>query len=510
MIAPLRPSSEMELKFLVTADDVATLSANPIFARKTTKAQLRSVYYDTPKWDLRENGISLRVRQKEGAFIQTVKRSTGFGLFDRDEWESEIGGKSPDRSACASTPVANILSAKGVDALGPVFTTKVQRTIRLLREGASEVEVSFDRGELAAGRLHEPIEEVELELKSGEPAALFSIARRLTANAALRLSFESKAERGYQLLGEGALKARKGQPVEILGNLTASEGFTRVARSCLAQVTANAELLRQVRNPEVLHQLRVGLRRLRAALATFKPILPREGLDRLKRETKWLGSVLDPARDLDVFIENAFHRPKAEARSDALLAAFDERLLRAQAKAYDRALAALASHRFAMLLLYCAEWVETAPRRRLGDPVEVRLRDDDASVLAVQALSRFRHQLHKSAKHLASLDPAARHGVRIQVKKLRYAVEFFIETFERKEKQCGRFIASLNVLQDTLGELNDMAMARKTALGVAGHSVQLAFRAGQLVRGRNRDQSRLLGKAVHAYKQWWNVRPFWL
>ena len=511
IVRPSNSSSEVELKFLVSPSDVAAIRANPIFAFKTTQAQLRTVYYDTPNWDLRESGVSLRVRHKEGVFTQTVKSAAGLSLFDRDQWESEIKGKSPDRSAWAGTPVANILSTHGVRALRPVFRTTVQRTVRLLNEGVSVVEASFDRGELAAGKLREPIEEVELELKSGEATALFIIARRLAAATDLRLSFDSKAERGYQLIGHNGLRPHTAQSSRIPSDIPAVEGFTRVARSCLAQVSANAELLRRVRNPEVLHQLRVGLRRLRAAFATFKPVLPREGLDRSKDEITWLGGELDPARNLDVFIENTFHSAKPEAHGDAMLAAFDRRLLRAQAKAYDRALAALASNRFAMLLLNCAEWVETGPLRQDDARVGARLRDDGASVLAAHALKRFRHKLHKRARYLATLDPAGRHRVRIQVKTLRYAVEFFAKTFgKRTHKQRRKFIAALNVVQNTLGELNDMAMASKTALAVVGHSAPLAFRAGQVIASSDRDEAHLVAKAVHAYKRWWNLKPFWL
>jgi len=504
------PSSEVELKFLVSPSDVATIRANPIFAHKTTQAQLRSVYYDTPAWDLRESGVSLRVRHKEGVFTQTVKSASGLSLFDRDQWESEIKGKNPDRSAWAGTPVADILSAHGVRALRPVFTTTVQRTVRLLNEGVSIVEASFDRGELAAGKLREPIEEVELELKGGQTKALFIIAHRLAADTVLRLSFDNKAERGYQLIGHDELIPHTARSSGIPSDISAVEGFARVARSCLAQVSGNAELLRRVRNPEVLHQLRVGLRRLRAAFATFKPVVSRESLERLKDEIIWLGNELDPARDLDVFIERTLHSAKAGAHGDAMLAAFDRRLLRAQDEAYDRAVAALASQRFAMLLLNCAECVAT-PLRRGAARVEARLRDDGASVLAAHALKRFRHELHKRAKHLGTLNPAGRHRVRIEAKKLRYAVEFFTETFgKRTHKRRRKFIAALNVLQNTLGELNDMAMARTTALAVVGHRAPLAFRAGQVVADSNRDEPRLLEKAVHAYKRWWNVRPFWL
>lgn len=510
IVRPSSPSCEVELKFLVSPSDAATIRANPIFAHKAIQAQLRSVYYDTPAWDLRESGFSLRVRHEDGVFTQTVKSAAGLGLFDRDQWESEIKGKNPDRSAWARTPVADILSAQGVGALRPVFTTTVQRTVRLLNEGVSVVEASFDRGELAAGKLREPIEEVELELKSGEAAALFVIARRLAADTALRLSFASKAERGYQLIGRDGLMPHAAQCWDIPSNISAFDGFARVARSCLAQVSRSAERLRQVKNPEVLHQLRVSLRRLRVAFATFKPILPREGLDPLKGEIIWLGNELDPARDLDVFIEHTLHAAKAGARGDAMRAAFDRRLIRAQTNAYARARAALASNRFAMLLLNCAEYVATAPRRQGDARVEMRLRDDGAAVLAAHALKRFRHELHKRGKHLRALDPSGRHRVRIESKKLRYAVEFFTETFGKKTyKRRRKFIATLNVLQNTLGALNDMATARKTALAVVGNSVPLAFCAGQVVAQSNRDESRLLEKAVHAYKRWWKVGPFW-
>ena len=510
MIQPSHASPEVELKFLLSPDEVAAVSATPIFAHKTTHAQLRSVYYDTPDWDLRRGGVSLRVRLREGVFIQTVKRQAGLSLFDRDEWESEVNGEDPDPLAWAGTPVASILTAKGADALGPVFSTTVQRTIRLLDEGACLVEASLDQGELVAGKRREPIEEVELELKAGDAAALFGVARRLAAAAVLRLSFDSKAERGYRLVGQNGLTAVTAQAAKIPSDMAAVEGFTQVARSCLVQVSANAHLLRRVRNPEVLHELRVGLRRLRAALATFRPIFSRKGRERLKRETKWLAGELDPARDLDVFITSTFHSAEADAHRDPMLAAFGERLLRAQTMAYDRALAAVDSKRFARLLLDCAEWVQAAPWQRDDDPAVARLRDGAVSVLAAQALTRLRRQLRKSGKHLATLDPAGRHQVRIKAKTLRYAGEFFTETFgKRTHKRRRKFIASLQALQNALGELSDLATAHRMVLVVVGCSAEVAFRAGQVVGGRDRDEPQLLATAVQAYERWRRARPFW-
>jgi triphosphatase len=511
MIPPLSSSSEVELKFQLSPNDVAAIAANPIFAHKTTRVQLRSVYYDTPDWTLRRGGVSLRVRLKDGVFIQTVKRQSTLGLFDRDEWECEIGGEMPDHSAWAGTPIDSILSAKRIHSLRPMFTTNVRRTARFVREGTSRVEVSLDQGELVAGELREPIEEVELELKRGNVACLFSIARRLAVDALLRLSFESKAEHGYRLIGHDGLTPRKARPTQIPREMTAFQAFTQVARSCIAQVSANAQLLRQVKDPEVLHQLRIGLRRLHAASATFKPILSREARDRLKNESNWLSGELDPARDLDVFIEHMLPIAKEAVSDDPMLAKFGEQLLQARASAYDRALAAVDSKRFADFLLNCAEWETTALSRQVHDSAVESLRDGDASALATKALNRLYGQLRKSSKQLKTLDPMSRHRARIKAKKLRYAAEFFSRTFGKsRQKRRQRFIASLNALQNALGDLNDMAAARRTALAVVGRSAPLAFRAGRLISRRDRDEPRLLAKAVHLHDRWQHTRPFWL
>ena len=416
----------------------------------------------------------------------------------------------PDRSAWAGTPIDSILSVKRTHSLRPMFTTNVRRTSRLVREKKSLVEVSLDQGELVAGELREPIEEIELELKRGNVAGLFGVARRLALDAVSRVSFESKAERGYRLISHDALTPRKAQPTQIPRGMTAAQAFSQVARSCMAQVSANAQLLRQVKNPEVLHQLRIGLRRLRAASATFKPILSRKALDRLKNESNWLSGELDPARDLDVFIQNMLPIAKETLSDEPLLVEFGERLLQARTSAYHRALAAVDSKRFGNFLLTCAEWDTTAASGQSRERA-ASVRDRDASALAFNALNRLYRQLRKSSKHLKTLDPMSRHKARIKAKKLRYAADFFSSTFGKSgQKRRQRFIASLNALQNALGDLNDMATARRIALAVAGHSAPLAFHAGRLISRRDRAEPRLLERAAHSHDRWRHTKPFWL
>jgi CHAD domain-containing protein len=74
---------------------------------------------------------------------------------------------------------------------------------------------------------------------------------------------------------------------------------------------------------------------------------------------------------------------------------------------------------------------------------------------AARVLQKRHRQLRKRGKHIATLSPPERHAVRIAAKKLRYAAEFFLSLYPRK--QTHEYIAALSGLQDVLGALNDAA-----------------------------------------------------
>ena len=96
------PAREVELKLEVPADSLYRLARSPLLraARKKSPkpATLVSVYFDTDKLELRNKGLSLRVRRIGRRHIQTIKRESGesAALFTRDEWEHPISGRHPD------------------------------------------------------------------------------------------------------------------------------------------------------------------------------------------------------------------------------------------------------------------------------------------------------------------------------------------------------------------------------------------------------------------------------
>jgi triphosphatase len=203
------------------------------------------------------------------------------------------------------------------------------------------------------------------------------------------------------------------------------------------------------------------------------------------------------------------HSRKNKNEDDSRSRRLGDRLRAAQTAGYDRALAAVNSHRFAMLMLNCSEWVEIGSWRCSQDKEVVGLRDGVASALGCAALDRLSRELRNAGKHMHAFDRPARHRARIKAKKLRYAAEFFAEAFGRHSKaRRSKFIASLAKLQDALGDLNDLTVGHQTLIEAAEEDAALAFR-GECQGEHDWDEGRLLQKAVRAYKDWRQAKPFW-
>jgi triphosphatase len=190
------PAREIELKFLLEAEAVpAVLAALP--PGEGAVKDLFATYFDTADHWLSRHGFGLRIRSSNGKRIQTLKSSLGDD-GGRDEWEWPVEADTPDLALIATTPAALPEGA----ALVPLFTVKSQRTIRVVEEGGSSIELVIDQGEVRAGDRAEPLLELELELLSGNPSALDALAERLATVAALTPSTVTKAESGYGLLAQ--------------------------------------------------------------------------------------------------------------------------------------------------------------------------------------------------------------------------------------------------------------------------------------------------------------------
>lgn len=474
-------ATETELKFRIAPRKLSSvLRDGGLSGRRRAQSEqtLVSTYYDTNKHKLRRHGLTLRVRKLKGHYVQTVKADGARGVT-RGEWEHEVSGANPDLKKARHTPLRRLASGRLSRKLKPVFQTRIHRVAQARRLQDSEIELAVDRGHISAGRKSRLVAELELELKSGHVADLFRLARDLERKTEAELDLRSKAERGYQLTpGNGGGGAQHAEPIELRPDLSPGDAFRVIAHSTLRHITANADHVREM-DAEGVHQMRVGLRRLRAAISLFADILPRASTARIKTELKWLTGELAPAREIDVFLKESIQPiteqgvPKRGAR------AIRKRFAAQRKAAFARARDAATSARYRRLLIDVIEWIE-AGRPHVGD-------DRSIAAYAAQVLDRRIKKARKQGKRLSDLEPMQRHKLRIKIKKIRYAVDFFESLYgDRDRKELAALSGRLKQIQSALGSLNDFMAHRELATEAAltappAHRRAQAFASGVIV-----------------------------
>jgi triphosphatase len=494
---------EIELKLEFDPADLARIHAHPLLAATASQRKtLHSTYYDTADLVLRKAGVSLRVRDTNGRFVQTIKSANGnAGLFDRSEWEHEVKDRDIDLIAASGTALEPLLSVRVRNALRPVFETRVDRTVYQLARNGSDIEIALDRGEVAAGGRQAPINEIELELKHGEPTELFRLARKLDATVPLRIAGKVKAERGYELVEDAHQAFEKAKPVQLDPGMASGEAFRAIVHSCLRQIIANEPGV-CAGDAEALHQMRIGLRRLRAAITAFAEVSSDSKQNRIRGELKAATNKLGPARDLDVFAADVFkHLSETGAGEKEFAEASRDFTLRRE-KTYAALAAFVRSRRFRKTLLDVAEWVEAGPWTRTRTEAEQPIKKHAADVQA-----KFRKQIRKKGRDLHELDARARHKLRIRAKKLRYLIEFFAGVFSdhKNVKRRQAALNSLKTLQDTLGSLNDIA-ARKA---LVSNGDGLTRHVAAMVNTGEAKADKLLEQARLAHAHFSEVKAFW-
>ncbi|MDH3667024.1 MAG: CHAD domain-containing protein [Paracoccaceae bacterium] len=461
---------------------------------------LRSIYFDTHDHRLREAGIALRLREKAGGWVQTVKsgKSIASGLSKAMESECPVPGGELDIARIPDEKIREQIleSVKGA-RLAPVCESRIERkTYQISLPGGGEIELAIDAGRILAGERAEELREAELELKTGEPSALYAAARKLFPEGGMQFSTLSKAERGFLLAAEGRIMPpiapRNAQDVPLSRDQGAEDAARAVLRECLDQIAANMLAVRHADAAEGPHQLRIGLRRLRAAFTIFRDCIPLQEGTRLKDQARLLGRAVSRKRDLDVALSDVV-RPEAAAHPGLRgFPALIDGLVQA-GEAERRALSAtLTSARAQGFLLDLAAFVETADWPGNGITC--------LGTVADTALDKAWRRVKKRARGIESLSVEKRHELRKSVKRLRYTAEFLGPLY--RQKKVKPFVRYLKALQELFGELNDAAM------------IQAMFEAPDAPAGGNPAAQRAAGLVIgirteRAEHDWAEARYRW-
>jgi inorganic triphosphatase YgiF len=462
--APQEVELKLSLPGAEPAEFAKRLARLPALARrKSSRLSLHNIYFDTPDQRLRQQGVALRLRrvgsEADPRWLQTLKTSSAgrSALSQRGEWESPVAGPALDLAALADTAWTAIdPDGRLFAALAPCFVTRFERTLWLLRRrDGSVVEVALDIGQVEANGRQAPICELELELKTGQPATLFDLARQLGRGVALLPANRSKAERGF-LLAQNALDLPQRAQLSPLDlPLTRRELAQRVLREMFAQFSQNLDTLGTSDDPEVVHQARVGWRRFRSGLRLFGKALAASRPPALL-ELQPLLADLGALRDLDVTVTEtlpALASGYAEGQTgratgwQAMLAALTQAATAQRQKVRQQ----VQAPGVGLCLLALTEWLENLTAT---DPTG-RVKKAALRRWARRRAGRLLQDLARVQKQAGT--PQQQHRVRILAKRLRYGVEALRELLP--QHLADAYTQQATGLQRRLGFSRDVARA---------------------------------------------------
>lgn len=278
------------------------------------------------------------------------------------------------------------------------------------------------------------------------------------------------------------------------------DALRAILSDCLAQITANAATLRVGRSVEGLHQLRIGFRRLEAALGAFGREFEQAWLEELRGRAKILSGRLAPARDLDVFVGKLLAEPPGVGGEG--LGQLRARAEEARDAAWEAATACVVSAAFEVfagdMAALATSQLPLTRQRRLPRT-------------AKRMLDRQVTRVKKRGRTARSHEEGDLHRLRIALKKLRYTAEFLAPLYPRRKVR--HYLEQLRGLQNHLGDLNDVANVRAVVAdllrGRTDNPESLCFAAGSIMGWHAARTPRTIKQALKRYRKFRTLKPFW-
>lgn len=358
-------------------------------------------------------------------------------------------------------------------------------------------------------------QQYELEFLSPAPPRDAGPGLRSARNFPVPLAFEPAVG-----AAEERPRAQKAQPSLVAPTAVAYDAFRLTLVQCRWHIAANMAATAESREMEALHQLRVALRRLRVALVSFGGEFRTPQLEGIKLRAKSLAGLLAPARDLDVFMSELLEPAASANGSQEAFAVLRARAEAARRRAWNNAVVEVAGPRFRMFMHDLAEVVDRGawPLARVhgrSASKAVAALDMPARALAERMLAHRHRQASRRARRIESLSDAERHELRICLKKLRYTAEFFAPFFEPARVQ--KFVARLGRMQDVLGALNDVVVARNILEALVSASEpdaskarsDVSFVAGIVYGWHLERAAHTWRDAVDRWRKFADTRAFW-
>lgn len=454
--------------------------------RRRETIDLDASYFDTPDLRLGRRGITLRHRRRGPRETWTVKLPVR---------EAAIPGGTSRDEIDVTAPFGEVPAELALLVAAHVRTAPLVRVARLMTvrrrtvvdgpDGLPLAEIDDDEvSVMDGGRVAARFRELEVEVAPDVPPAVAeAVVERLRRNGADPADPLPKVARAA---GPRFLDPPEAAVEPLPDDPSAGAVVAAAVRASVGRVLDHHAVAVLGADPEGVHQMRVGARRLRSDLRTFGPLLDRDATDPLRKELQWLGEVLGDVRDPDVLRER-LHASAAEALDPAdgdAVAAVLARLEAERDGGLARLRQVLGSDRYLELLDALVE---------LGDapPLRSAARAPAAAVLP----GLVRTPWARLRKQVAALGPdpsdAALHDVRKRAKQVRYAAEAVEPVAGKRARRAAR---GAKRVQELLGEHQDTVVAEawlRAQVAAAEIDPRSAFVLGALVAGERAARSEL-------------------
>lgn len=447
--------AEVEIRFAVPHDLDARVARLYAASPARTVEHNETTYFDTPDLALWRRGIECRIRQGDAGLRQTVKAPVpGGAAFARAESELRLTDNQLNFGHLRTAiPAAADLD---LGALRPVFRAHVERQRRLIERNGAEIEAAYDQGTLVSDRQSLAIDDVEHELKHGGHDGLANSCLDFLDEAPCGLQTQSKAARGFRLVTGDAPVVALAEPLHLPPDTAIPDAIRAMLRSAFAQVLRNHAPLIETSDPEAVHQMRVGIRRLRAVLSAFSPVLFLGAAEDLLSETKAVFAQLGDVRDADVFLLETLPRMPDGEQDEGARRTLQREVERFRRRTRAASVAYFTGADFARLAVRWQGWIESGRWLRDDRLVDRLLKTRPVHEFASARLARMTRKLLRHGHRARSGAIDDWHRVRIAAKKLRYAGDPLKALLDDSEKRGRTRIRKLAALQDDLGVFNDM------------------------------------------------------
>jgi CHAD domain-containing protein len=467
-------------------------------------------YLDTQDGLLSRHHMTLRLCREQARWTQTLAGPGPRGLGQREDGVPVHDGGS---GACAwevdpgrhqGTPLGDslldLLERHAHPALVEVGVADVTRIRRRLRSRAAQVEWALDEGTIHAGQAVHAVSELELRFTGGDPAGLFALAMDWQGQHGLWLDVVPRSQR-IQLLREGRLfckPASSGAPSWHRKAARALDGngmLRALVSTCLVQILPNAgEIAAGSTDPEHVHQLRVGLRRLRSVVREMAPFTATLGVD-WEEAVRHVFAELGSLRDHQVFLASLAPQLR---RDGAPIADFAPEPHRDPPDLMDL----VRGTAFQRSLLELLAFVHGAREAQPGDRPPASGGQPALEYLG-DRLTRLQRQVLRDGGHFELLGFEEQHRVRKRLKRLRYIAALIGPLFPSRQVEA--WLGEVKPVQEALGRHVDLLVAARRFREEAEHEPRAWFAAGWL-QAQSSDSAGVCRKCLERLKR---AKAFW-